>query len=256
MPCMSDYPLAMHLEGSRMQPDVRATAALPIARLDGHRVVVEEKLDGAGVTVACDPAGELVLVARGQPLAGDRDSEHFSPLIEWATSLQPALHAILGVRYILFGEWLNAKHTIFYDDLPDYFIAHDVLDRAGEVFLSTERRHQLLSGLSVFSATVLWQGTVSADTRLDLLLGASRYKRADWRERLTRVAAARGLDEREVKGGTDPSDDMEGLYIRSEAGGCVTGRYQLIRPTFHDAVAEAGDEWYSRPILPNLRRGG
>src|SRR5205807_2014548 len=29
-------------------------------------------------------------------------------------------------RYILYGEWLYAKHTVFYTDLPHYFLEFDI----------------------------------------------------------------------------------------------------------------------------------
>jgi hypothetical protein len=47
---------------------------------------------------------------------------------------------------VLYGEWLYAKHTIFYDRLPQYFLEFDVLDLESDAFLSTARRRELLGG--------------------------------------------------------------------------------------------------------------
>ena len=48
----------------------------------------------------------------------------------------PVRHDVLGDRYILYGEWLYAKHTVFYNSLPHYFLEYDLLDRFPGQFLS------------------------------------------------------------------------------------------------------------------------
>lgn len=32
------------------------------------------------------------------------------------------LFKVLGNRHILYGEWLYAKHSVYYDNLPHYFL--------------------------------------------------------------------------------------------------------------------------------------
>jgi hypothetical protein len=39
-------------------------------------------------------------------------------------------------RFILFGEWVYAKHSIHYSKLPAYFIAFDIFDLQNQSFLS------------------------------------------------------------------------------------------------------------------------
>lgn len=39
------------------------------------------------------------------------------------------LYEVLGRRYVMYGEWMYAKHTIYYDLLPHYYMEFDVLDR-------------------------------------------------------------------------------------------------------------------------------
>ncbi len=46
----------------------------------------------------------------------------------WAGAAQRELREALGGRYVMYGEWLYAKHTVFYDALPHYFFEFDVLD--------------------------------------------------------------------------------------------------------------------------------
>ena len=58
----------------------------------------------------------------------------------------------------MYGEWMVAKHTAFYDALPHYFMEFDVLDTETGNFLSTDARRLLLSQCPVHSVKVLETG--------------------------------------------------------------------------------------------------
>jgi hypothetical protein len=64
----------------------------------------------------------------------------------WASHHTAWLRQTLGNRYVLYGEWLFARHTIPYDELPHYLLEFDVLDREADQFLRTDRRQALLDG--------------------------------------------------------------------------------------------------------------
>ncbi|HZS43587.1 MAG TPA: DNA ligase, partial [Blastocatellia bacterium] len=55
---------------------------------------------------------------------------------------------------------------------------------------------------------------------------------------------------------TDPSDLMEGLYIKVEEQGRVVERYKFIRESFLTAVIDSETHWLDRPIIPNQLREG
>jgi hypothetical protein len=213
--------------------------------------VVEEKLDGANSAVSFDEAGEMLLQSRGHFLVGGPRERHFDLLKAWAGRHSGRLRAVLGVRYVLYGEWLYAKHTLFYDALPHYFLEFDVLDKEAGGFLSTDRRRDLLGGLPLVSAPVVWRGRTDAPERLPGLVGRSRFRTAAGRQTLIRLASDLGISSTEVLRETDPSDLMEGLYVKVEEGGWVVERYKYIRASFLAAVLDSGSHWLSRPILPN-----
>jgi hypothetical protein len=50
---------------------------------------------------------------------------------------------------------------------------------------------------------------------------------------------------------TDPSDDMEGLYVKIEDDAHVTGRFKYVRRSFLTSVVDSGTHWLNRPIVPN-----
>jgi hypothetical protein len=257
MRTLHKYPRTRHLEGSRLQPGDEDTASVPFAALAGRFLVAEEKLDGANAGIGFDADGRLWLQSRGHFLTGGIREKHFALFKQWAHGHTNALREVLGDRYTLYGEWLYAKHTIFYDQLPHYFLEFDILDTQTGAFLSTERRRALLAGLPVASVPVLWSGTACALEPLLTLVGTSLYKGPSWRERLAEVCAARRLDRERVWQETDRSDLMEGLYLKVEEGGRVVERYKYVRASFLTCVLDSGSHWLKRPIVPNqLREGG
>jgi hypothetical protein len=253
---LAKYPRTAHLEGSRLQPGDEDLAAVPLARIAGRHIVVEEKLDGANSALSFDDDGRLLLQSRGHYLTGGAREKHFALLKTWAAARQDVLRRRLGSRYVVYGEWLYAKHTVFYDALPHYFMEFDVLDRDSGEFLSTERRGELLGGLSLVSVPVLWSGTSSPRQRLDALIGHSLFKTPEWWGRLQAHATELGLDAQHVCDETDPSPLAEGLYLKVEEGGAVRERYKYIRASFLTSVLESGTHWLKRPIVPNLLATG
>lgn len=249
------YPRTPHIEGSRFQPGDEDLDSVPFSAIAGRYLVVEEKLDGGNAGLSFSEDGKLLLQSRGHYLTGGPREKHFALLKQWAHSHAVQLSEILGSRFILYGEWLYAKHTVYYDALPHYFLEFDLYDRHERVFLSTERRREMLAGSPVVSVPVLSAGPATTLAALRALIKPSLSKTPAWRENLRATAAARGLDADRVIAETDKSDLMEGLYLKIEEGGVVTERYKLVRPDFLTAILDAGGHWLDRPIVPNAVRG-
>jgi RNA ligase-like protein len=254
-PELHKYPRTHHLEGSRLQPGDQDLDAVPLATLRGRFVVVEEKVDGANAGISAG-GGTLRLQSRGHFLTGGARERHFDLFKRWAGAHRAAFVERLGERYVCYGEWLYAKHTVFYDRLPGYFLEFDVLDRETGRFLSTEARRALLAGLPLVSVPVLWQGIAARPSDIPDMVTRSLYKSERWREGLVEAIRAEGLDPERLRGETDPADEAEGLYVKVEEGGCVVARYKYIRASFLTAVIDSGSHWLSRPIVPNQLADG
>ncbi|MBB6048844.1 RNA ligase family protein [Armatimonas rosea] len=218
------YPRTQHLEGSGLQkgddPD-----RLPFVLLREKYLVVEEKLDGANTGISFDENGTLQLQCRGHYLTGGPGEAQFALLKPWAQTHQGWLWERLGTRYILYGEWLYACHTVFYDRLPHYFFEFDILDTQTNTFLSTARRRALLAGGPVVSVPVLKEGIFSKLKDITKLVGPSLYK---------------------SDGGVS-----EGLYLKWEEDGVVKGRYKWVRAGFLQTILDSGTHWKDRPLVPN-----
>ena len=72
------------------------------------------------------------------------------------------------------------------------------------------------------------------------------------RERLAALIGPSRFDsqfENPLTGRTD--NLMEGLYLRTEAGGVVTGRAKFVRPEFVEKVKQS-EHWQHQAMVPNL----
>jgi len=215
------FPRTPLLAGSRVQAGDEDLPVTPLGELAGRPLVVVEKLDGANIGISFDADGTLVLQSRGHALTGGARERQFDLLKSWANRRRAELWTLLGSRYLMYGEWLYARHTTFYDELPHYFLEFDLLDRETGEFLRTSRRRSILAGSPVLSVPVLQEGPIET---LEGLLGRSRYS---------------------------SSEGMEGLYIKWEEDGRVLERYKYVRETFLQAVAEKEGEWKERAIEQN-----
>ena len=248
------YPRTRHLRGSRQQPGDEDMDCVPFAELAGRHLVIEEKVDGANSAVSFGAGGELLLQSRGHFLTGGAREKHFTLFKQWAQVHRDALFDRLGSKHVMYGEWLYAKHTVFYDQLPHYFMEFDILDVENETFLSTPRRQQLFTGLPIASVHVLSSGKIKSLEAITALLGHSAFISDSHLERLRSDCTERALDVDRALRETDPSTTMEGLYVKIEEDGIVQDRYKFIRRGFLTAVLNAEGHWLNRPIIPNRLR--
>jgi hypothetical protein len=245
------YPRTPHIEGSRLQPGDEDLSQISFSDIAGKEIVVEEKCDGANAAVSFGGDGGLLLQSRGHYLTGGARERHYDLFKRWATVHRDAFHGVLGSRYVMYGEWLYAKHTVFYDALPHYFLEFDVLDRETGAFLDTPSRRALLSGLPVVSAPVIARAAFESLAALIRLVGPSAYIRPGHMERLRATCLRMGEDAERRCAETDPTTTMEGLYLKLEENGAVRARMKYVRASFLQKVEENETHWLNRSIIPN-----
>jgi hypothetical protein len=246
------YPRTHHIRGSRLQPGDEDLEAVPFSQLAGRNLVVEEKMDGANCGISFGPDGQLLLQSRGHYLTGGPRERQFDLFKTWAHTFSHAFQEVLGERYVMYGEWLYAKHTVFYNALRHYFLEFDVLDLETGTFLDTRRRRELLAPLPmVQSVRVVKEGRAGKLEELTGLIRDSEAIKGDFRADLRGVAEAAGLRADQILGETQADRTMEGLYIKVEEGGQVVERYKYVRWEFMQTLLESNSHWMDRPMVPN-----
>lgn len=248
---LKKYPRTPHLSGSRLQPGDEDLSQIPFGAIRGRHLVVEEKCDGANSAISFDGYGELLLQSRGHYLTGGYRERHYDLLKQWANVHREVFHEVLGSRYVMYGEWMYAKHSVYYDALPHYFLEFDILDRESGCFLDTPSRRRLTERMPVVSVPVLKEGEFSDQQELLDLIGPSLYIRPGHMERLRAYCGKEGLDADRQCRETEGSGLMEGLYLKVEENGCVTERLKYVRASFMQCILESDSHWLDRPIVPN-----
>ena len=245
------YPRTPHLEGSRLQPGDEDLSQIPFDVIQGRHLVVEEKCDGANSAISFDRKGEPLLQSRGHYLTGGYRERHYHLMKQWVMVHRDVFFDLLGARYIMYGEWMYAKHTVFYDALPHYFLEFDILDRETGIFLDTPTRQKMLKNMPVVSVPVLGSGTYRTEEELLKLLGPSVYMTGNQQQNLWAAAVKLGLDPERNCRETELSGMMEGLYIKVEENGQVIDRMKYVRAAFLQCVDFSETHWIDRPIIPN-----
>jgi hypothetical protein len=250
------YPRTPHILGSGIQRGDEDLAAQPFRELAGRFLVVEEKMDGANCAISFDDDCSLLLQSRGHYLTGGPREAQFHLFKTWANRYMTELWDLLTNRYIMYGEWLYAKHTVFYTDLPHYFLEFDIYDRQTGQFLSTARRQALLAQTPfVVSVKVLYEGSgIQTVEQLQALIRHSFFISDDHLEQLRALCQEKRVDYAQVLKETDSSPLMEGLYIKVEEDDVVKERYKYVRGGFLQTIVESESHWLNRPLLPNRLR--
>jgi RNA ligase len=250
------YPRTPHIRGSRLQAGDEDLADMPLDALKGKHIVIEEKLDGANCAISFGYNG-LQLQSRGHFLSGGPRERQFDLLKTWANVHVQAFQEILGERYVMYGEWLYAKHTVFYNALRHYFLEFDILDLETMQFLDTPRRQEILRSLPmVQSMPVVYSGPTPTMKEFLALIGDSEAIVGDHVADLRRVAESLGQRAEQVVAETATAKTMEGLYLKVEENGVVTARYKYVRAGFVQALVASESHWMDRPILPNQLKPG
>ncbi len=251
---LKKYPRTPHLTGSKLQVGDEDLSQVSFSELEGKYVVAEEKCDGANSAISFDEKGEMYLQSRGHYLTGGYRERHYNLLKQWANVHRDVFFQVLGSRYIMYGEWMYAKHSVYYDALPHYFLEFDIWDRERECFLDTPSRRALTMRMPIASVPVLKAGVFSSKKELLDLIGPSLYIRPGHMERLRAYCEREGLDGEQQCQQTDGSGMMEGLYLKVEEGGCVTERLKYVRASFIQCIMASESHWLDRPIVPNQLR--
>lgn len=254
---MFKYPRTRHIEGSRLQAGDEDLKSVKFEFIKDKYIVVEEKVDGANTGISFDEEGNLFLQSRGHFLNGGYGEKQFSLFKMWANANKHKLQSILGSRYVMYGEWIYAKHTVFYDELTHYFMEFDIYDKAENKFLSTKRRKEMLKEHGfITSVLVLYEGKLSKLKELTSFLGKSNFKSENCQKVFKKQCEELNLSYEIASNQTDASDLMEGLYIKLESDDEVIDRFKYVRSSFLNVILDSETHWVSRPIIPNKLKEG
>ncbi len=230
------YPRTPHLFGSKGTDDDKQMNERESLRfLDDASLIVEEKVDGTNVGIHF-ARGEMFLQCRGH-LITEGMHPQYDLFKQWAAVKRPVLEERLSDRYIMYGEWMYARHSIYYRQLSHYFFEFDMFDKQTERFLDLNQRLELLSGTGVQTVPIVHCGNLKKKGLADLICPSAFDSQFD----------------NPLSGQID--DLVEGLYLRTELDGNVSGRAKFVRPEFVERV-KLSTHWQQQTLVPNQLADG
>ena len=125
-------------------------------------VAIEEKVDGANLGISISAEDMSLRVQNRSHYVNSKTHRQFSSLDAWLSEYSPAVYDILEPgRHVLYGEWLYAKHSIHYTNLPGYFLAFDIYDAKEGKFMSWRERNRLLKESEIPVVRQIAETTIS-----------------------------------------------------------------------------------------------
>lgn len=137
-----------------------------------HPVVVEEKLDGANVSIWWE-RNQLQVASRGGPEAMDRGGQ-LGPLRSRVNAGYGQLQPLLENGLVLYAEWLWLTHTVHYDQLVDHLVVLDFW-HPDEGFVALRERDRLSRAHGLVVPPRLFDGVLGSEAALVKLMGRSRF---------------------------------------------------------------------------------
>jgi len=183
-----------------------------------NKITVEEKIDGANLGISFNCEGNISLQNRGEVLQEPFYGQ-WKLLRQWIHLHEDELFDVLNDKYILYGEWCYACHSVEYDKLPDWFLAFDLFDKEQQKFLSVNKRDEKLSKTGICLVPKLGYGRWTKD-ELKSFFSMSRVG----------------------------SSKSEGIYLRYDCDDWLVRRAKMVRPEFRQQIEE---HWSRKPIKKN-----
>lgn len=194
-------------------------------RVTSSEVVITEKVDGANMGLSLDASGYNVVVQNRSHLVVSNSHAQFRQLDAFLEAHRSALRRVLlrdplfPERYILYGEWLAATHSIHYTQLRSLFYAYDLFDRVNHCFMARETLSSMLQDDPKMPLVpVLYRGSVLPNDAE--LMKTAQHESALYEGK------------------------VEGIYIKWEAAGIVKERAKVVRGDFL-----AGNEHWTKGAL-------
>ncbi|GMF12968.1 unnamed protein product [Phytophthora lilii] len=228
------FPRTAHLIdlGAATSDDLIGNIDNMSALVDEHTtIVITEKVDGANMGISLYANGALVVQNRSHIVSSETHRQ-FRELDEFLSTHRAVLYEILyrdvlfPGRFILYGEWLAATHSIPYSRLGSLFYAFDLYDRESGQFWDRSSLQELLSASAascqdehaIQLVPKLWEGRALPPR--DELVAMAQHQPSQFY-----------------------AGPVEGIYVKYERLGRVKERSKVVRSDFL-----AGDaHWSQRP---------
>lgn len=249
------YPRTEHLLGSKFLDESHLNIHyknneefdFPILK-ENQSFIIEEKMDGIGLGIFFVD-DKIHIQQRGHIFNLSDIPDLLHNFKSWLQFNEELLYCIIGNQYTLFGEWLEYKHTVFYNHLPSLFLEYDMFDHKTQQFLSTNSRSELINN-QILSVKVIKQtSSLSLSIISEILQDNpfSYFNNKNWQADFNQLV----VQFPSITQDTLKKSSYEGFYIKIEDEHYTLQRMKWIRKEFFDIVS-LNQHWKNKPIIKNL----
>jgi len=146
------YPRIGHIQGSNPSSD----DIMFKSTIYNVKWFVTEKMDGSQICFTLDDNGQIHAFNRNTELLLGHSDKQFSILQIWINNHYEDLFQLLQT-HILYGEWLFHTHTVYYDTLPDWFLAFGLKDKQTGLFLPPIKTWKDIQQTSICHVPVFYE---------------------------------------------------------------------------------------------------
>lgn len=139
------------------------------ARFLNYRVSVQEKLKSLTAKIRFDAKGKLEIYC------DETSQASFKKLKAWAREREDIMLNYMSDRYELVGYWAYQIDGIYYDKLPDKFVAYDLYDLFYDKSINTERAAEFCSSIGVHYIKPFIHGVFVVEDLIQLMNTKSTY---------------------------------------------------------------------------------
>ena len=173
-------------------------------------------------------------------------------VFSWIEKNKDLLFSITGENKIIWGEWMDYQHCMYYNALPSYFIEYDIYDIENKYFLDTTTRKQIINKANlnhlnkIVSAHVVEKKVKTAKDLSVLFKEKIAFgKNKD---------IVHDFEKNNFKGHVRKNSLVdiypEGYYLKIENSGEVIKRFKFIRKSFLEKILE-NSHWKNSQWIKN-----
>ena len=247
------YPRTEHLLGSKFLDsnnfdlNFKNTEQISFPILSNDELfIIEEKMDGIGLGI-CFINDIPHIQQRGHIMSIDKLPYLLKNFKTWIQHNEELLYCMLTSQYTLFGEWLEYKHTVFYNNLPSLFLEYDIFDHKNNLFLSTEKRYEVIKNQLPSVKVVLKTPIINLSIIKELIShqDISHFSNKEWNNDFQQMLLKYSslINDTLIK-------SFEGLYIKIENNEQTKNRFKWIKKDFFNIVLK-NNHWKNKPIILN-----
>ena len=138
------------------------------------KVEITEKVDGGIMGIYKDFDGTIYFQKKGSAMDNSH-AQYIYFLNQWAMTNYNLIKS-LPSGMVYYGELMRCKHSIYYDELPNYVIFFDIYDMKEERYFEYHEMKQLCDTVGFEYVPLIYEGKITAKKHLEWLIPkASRF---------------------------------------------------------------------------------